>query len=156
MLKTSRVKHELQLLQQLLPQDIICKPINDSLCEFKASIVGPPASPYADGVFDIEVRLSDRYPFQPPLVKFATPIYHPNIDQSGRICLDQLKMPPAGCWSPSLNIASVLIAVKQLINEANPDDGLMADISAQYKSDRTEFNAVARQWTIKHAIAKVR
>lgn len=35
-----------------------------------------------------------RYPFEPPKMRFLTPIYHPNIDNSGRICHDALKLPP--------------------------------------------------------------
>ena len=35
-----------------------------------------------------------RYPFEPPKVRFLTPIYHPNIDDGVRICLDTLKMQP--------------------------------------------------------------
>ena len=42
-----------------------------------------------------------RYPFEPPKVCFLTPIFHPNIDDKGRICLDVLKMPPQSSWKPS-------------------------------------------------------
>ncbi len=38
-------------------------------------------------------------------IRFITPIYHPNIDSGGRICLDTLNMPPKGDWKPGLKHA---------------------------------------------------
>ena len=62
------------------------------------------------------------------MVRFVTPVYHPNIDTAGRICLDLLKMPPKGAWKPSNNLATVLASIQQLLGEPNPDDALMHDI----------------------------
>jgi ubiquitin-conjugating enzyme E2 T len=62
------------------------------------------------------------------MMRFVTPIYHPNIDSGGRICLDALKMPPTGAWRPALNLSTVLSNIQLLLAEPNPDDGLMADI----------------------------
>jgi ubiquitin-conjugating enzyme E2 T len=61
---------------------------------FFSEIEGPPDSPYSRGTFKVSIELSDRYPFAPPAARFITPVYHPNIDDSGRICLDLLNMPP--------------------------------------------------------------
>ena len=114
-----------------------------------------------------------RYPFEPPHVLFQTKIYHPNIDDKGRICLDVLKMPPQGSWKPAQNMSSginmhiieyielltcsllVLTSIQLLLSEANPDDGLMADISHEYKFNRTKFLETARQWVLKYATEDV-
>jgi ubiquitin-conjugating enzyme E2 T len=104
-------------------------------------------------VFLLEVAVPDRYPFEPPKVRFLTPIYHPNIDSGGRICLDTLKMPPKGAWTPSLNLSTVLSTIRLLMSHPNPDDGLVPDITEQYRNDPAAFELEARTRTATHATA---
>ena len=119
-----------------------------------AQIVGAEETPFADGMFLLEVSVPDRYPFEPPKVRFLTPIHHPNIDSGGRICLDTLKMPPKGSWTPSLNLSTVLTTVRLLMSRPNPDDGLVLEITEQYKQNRAAWEAKARQMTLTHATAE--
>lgn len=65
------------------------------LKSMRLEITGPENSPYEGGIFELDLSITDRYPFEPPKLRFITPIYHPNIDSTGRICLDLLKMPPS-------------------------------------------------------------
>ncbi|GMN69790.1 hypothetical protein TIFTF001_038844 [Ficus carica] len=122
-----------------------------SLSFLDAQIKGPEGTVYADGVFNVKIQIPERYPFQPPIVTFATPIYHPNIDNGGRICLDILNLPPKGAWQPSLNISTVLTSIGLLLSEPNPDDGLMCEASREYKYNRQAFDQKARSMTEKYA-----
>ncbi len=47
----------------------------------------PSDGPYQGGKFDIQFTVSHRYPTLSPSVQCLTPIYHPNIDDDGEICL---------------------------------------------------------------------
>lgn len=108
-----------------------------------AVVQGADGTPYANGRFRLHIAMPARYPFEPPKVQFVTPIYHPNIDSAGRICLDTLNLPPKGAWKPSLNISTVLSSLQLLMSEPNPDDGLMVDITAQYINDHARFERTA-------------
>ncbi|CAA7045762.1 unnamed protein product [Microthlaspi erraticum] len=116
-----------------------------------AQIEGPEDTVYANGIFNVKIQIPERYPFQPPIVSFETPIYHPNIDNSGRICLDILNLPPKGAWQPSLNISTVLTSIGLLLSDPNPDDGLMCEVSREYKYNRQTFDYKAREMTEKYA-----
>ncbi|XP_053562906.1 ubiquitin-conjugating enzyme E2 T [Bombina bombina] len=153
MQRASRLKRELQLLTTEPPPGVTCWQHDDRVDELRAQVVGSSGSPYEGGIFNLEIVVPERYPFEPPKIRFLTPIYHPNIDSSGRICLDILKLPPKGAWRPALNISTVLTSIQLLMSEPNPDDPLMADISSEFKYNRPAFVSNAKKWTEKHAIS---
>jgi ubiquitin-conjugating enzyme (huntingtin interacting protein 2) len=66
--------------------------LEGNLVKWRGKVQGPPDTPYAGGVFMIDIQLPDAYPFEPPKMKFITKVWHPNISsQTGAICLDILK-----------------------------------------------------------------
>ncbi|KFZ60644.1 Ubiquitin-conjugating enzyme E2 T, partial [Antrostomus carolinensis] len=151
MQRASRLKRELSLLSTEPPPGITCWQPADQLDDLRAQILGGADTPYEKGIFNLEIIVPERYPFEPPKIRFLTPIYHPNIDSAGRICLDVLKLPPKGAWRPSLNISTLLTSIQLLMAEPNPDDPLMADISSEYKYNKQLFMLNAKEWTEKYA-----
>ncbi|XP_037583173.1 ubiquitin-conjugating enzyme E2 T-like [Cebus imitator] len=153
MQRASRLKTELHMLATEPPQTSHVGKIKTKwmICELN---IRWSRTPYEKGVFKLDVTIPERYPFEPSQIRFLTPIYHPNIDSAGRICLDVLKLPPKGAWRPSLNNTTVLTSIQLLMSEPNPDDPLMADISSEFKCNKPVFLKNARQWTEKHARQK--
>ncbi|CAH0551905.1 unnamed protein product [Brassicogethes aeneus] len=151
-MQKQRLAKELAKITSFPPTGICLYYKDESTNVLEAKVEGPPNSSYSGGIFTLEINIPERYPFVPPLIKFMTKIYHPNIDDNGRICLDLLKMPPAGNWKPTIGIEGLLIAVRMLIECPNPDDPLMADIAEEYKNYIDEFKNKAKKYTLKYAI----
>ncbi|KAK3839668.1 MAG: putative UBC1-E2 ubiquitin-conjugating enzyme [Linnemannia gamsii] len=115
-----------------------------NIMHMKGRFPGPPETPYDGGMFQVDIQLSDTYPFQPPKVKFDTKVYHPNVSsQTGVICLDILKQ----AWSPVLTISSTLLSVQSLLCTPEPNDPQDAQVASQYLNDHAAFEETARFWT---------
>ncbi|XP_061668799.1 ubiquitin-conjugating enzyme E2 T isoform X1 [Syngnathoides biaculeatus] len=155
MQRASRLKKELAMLTTEPPPGITCWRIEDRIDDLRAQILGSAGTPYEGGVFSLELKIPERYPFEPPKIRFLTPIYHPNIDTSGRICYEALKLPPKGAWRPSLNLSTLLTSIQLLMAEPNPDDPLMADIASEFRYNKQLFLQKARKYTEAHAVQKV-
>ncbi|XP_057678719.1 ubiquitin-conjugating enzyme E2 T [Corythoichthys intestinalis] len=156
MQRGSRLKRELDMLTNEPPPGITCWQIEEHIDDLQAQIVGGTGTPYEGGVFSLEIKIPERYPFEPPKIRFLTPIYHPNVDTAGRICYEALKLPPKGAWRPSLNLPTLLTSIQFLMAEPNPDDPLMADIASEFRYNKQLFTQKARKWTEEHAVQKMK
>ena len=143
-----RIQKELMEIERDPPFGCSAGPKNDDIMNWKAIMTGPPGTPYQGGLFELNINFPLDYPFKPPKVIFGTKIYHPNINSNGGICLDILKEQ----WSPALTISKVLLCISSLLDDANPDDPLVPEIAALYKTNRKKFEENARNWTYKYAI----
>jgi len=111
-------------------------PANDNgLLHWNASITGPEDTPYENLVFKLSFEFPQNYPYAPPVALFLTPIFHPNIDFSGRICLDILKEK----WSAIYNVQSVLLSLQSLLGEPNNASPLNGQAAELWDKDPEEY-----------------
>lgn len=117
---------------------------DDDLSHLKGTFLGPPGTPYEGGLFEVDIKIPVEYPFKPPIMKFDTRIYHPNISsQTGAICLDILK----DAWTPILTLKSSLISLQSLLQSPEPTDPQDAQVAKIYLTDPKKFAETAANWT---------
>jgi len=143
-----RIQRELIEIQNDPPINCSAGPIDSNdLFRWEGIIFGPSDSPYAGGVFKLNIMFPTDYPFKSPTITFSTRIYHPNINSAGAICLDILKTQ----WSPALTIGKVLLSICSLLTDPNPNDPLVPEIANIYKTNRAEYDKQAKLHTLKYA-----
>lgn len=112
----ARLQTELMQLMTSPAPGISAFPSADgNLLVWGATIEGPADTPYDGLTLKLSFEFPANYPYIAPTVLFKTPIYHPNVDFSGRICLDILK----DKWTPAYNIQTVLLSLQSLLGEPN-------------------------------------
>jgi ubiquitin-conjugating enzyme E2 D/E len=126
-----------------VPENVSIGPKNEgNMFLWNATIIGAKDTAYEGGIFELEIQIPSSYPFRPPKVHFKTKIFHPNINDKGDICLDILKSK----WEPSLNLTQVMISILSLMSDPNPLDPFNTTAATIYKENRSEYNAVVREY----------
>ncbi|EMF13984.1 UQ_con-domain-containing protein [Sphaerulina musiva SO2202] len=136
-----RLQSELMALMTSPTPGLSAFPSSD-MTFWNATILGPSGTPYENLTLKLTLKYPPNYPYSPPEVLFKTPIYHPNVDFSGRICLDILKPGgegKEGAWSAVLNTGSVLLSIQSLLGEPNNSSPLNGEAATLWDSNMEEF-----------------
>ena len=80
-------------------------------------------------------EFSEEYPNKPPLVKFVTKMFHPNIYNDGKICLDILQ----NQWSPIYDVAAVLTSIQSLLSDPNPASPANSEAAKLFADNKEEY-----------------
>ncbi|CAK9059960.1 unnamed protein product [Durusdinium trenchii] len=94
---------------------------------FRAMVVGPPSTPYADVPFFFDLAMSPQYPAEPPLVHYlahfvnSSERLNPNLYRDGKVCLSLLGTWAGPGWDPSKStLLQVLVSLQGLVLVEDP------------------------------------
>ena len=152
-LTSRRIKQELKEIESddsdSISLDYLYHNGEMDLTHFKGILHGPIDTPYQGGVFSIDIKITNEYPFEPPKMKFDTKVWHPNISsQTGAICLDILK----DKWSPALTLKTALLSLQALLSAPVPEDPQDAVVATQYLEKNEEWVVQAKQRASDYAV----
>ena len=142
-----RITRELKALEEDPPKNCSAGPIGDDIFHWNGTIMGAEDTPYDGGVFFLDIKFPENYPWKPPKVKFTTKIYHCGVNDRGFTCLDIL----ADNWSPALTISKILLSITSYMKDPPHQDPLKPKIAKLYRTNRPLHDKIAREWVRKWA-----
>lgn len=142
-----RLLKDFKNLKDSKNKTVFASPLEDDILTWCALIVGPKETPFEDATFSMTMTFDESYPSTPPLCKFISKVFHPNIYTNGDLCLDIL----TNRWSPTYNVLSVLISVQSMLNDPNIQSPANLEAANLYDNDKQLYvrrvrDSVEKSW----------
>ena len=122
-------------MQKEPPTGISAAPQDNNILSWSAVIFGPDDTPWDGGTFKLTLTFTEDYPNKPPVVKFVSTLFHPNVYTDGSICLDILQ----NQWSPIYDISAILTSIQSLLCDPNPNSPANSEAARLFAENRREY-----------------
>merc|ERR1711977_776808 len=135
-------------VMKMLMSDYEVTLVNDNMQEFYVRFKGPEETPFQGGLWKVHVELPDQYPYKSPSIGFVNRIFHPNIDESGSVCLDVINQ----TWSPMFDMINIFeVFLPQLLRYPNPTDPLNGEAAALLMREPRSYDARVKEYIAQYA-----
>jgi len=119
-----------------------------SLFEWKVYIEGPKDTCYEGGVFQLQLSFPKDYPMSPPVLKFMSDFWHPNVYHDGKVCMSILHPPGEDAmsgelaeerWLPTQSVTTIVLSLMSLLNDPNCSSPANVDASVEWRKQRESY-----------------
>ncbi|XP_077748246.1 ubiquitin-conjugating enzyme E2 U isoform X2 [Canis aureus] len=108
------LERDFQELKENDFKGITAFPVSEDLMEWGANIEGLQNTFWHGLFFELTINFTSQYNFVPPVVKFITIPFHPNDQNTGRVCIDFLDDPEK--WNTNYTLSSILLALQVMLS----------------------------------------
>ncbi|CAI8055175.1 NEDD8-conjugating enzyme UBE2F [Geodia barretti] len=141
-IRSQLLTEEVRELGQILPKTCTVNfPNHDNFRTFIVTI-RPEEGYWKGGIFHFNVQVPEDYNNKPPNVSCNTRLWHPNINETGDVCLSILRetsIDGTG-WSPARRLKDVILGLNSLFTDLlNFDDPLNLEAAQHYERDKNSF-----------------
>jgi len=121
---------------------------DEDIFRWEGMIIGPPDTMYEGGFFKCLLYFPTEYPLRPPVLKFLTDIWHPNIEKDGKVCISILHEPgddrfgyekASERWLPIHTVETILISVISMLADPNDESPANVDAAKEWRENYQEF-----------------
>lgn len=138
----NRLVFEAKILEEEEPS---FKPVGGDLRVWRGFILG--TGLYDGGVFELQLTLSRKFPFEAPKIKWLTKTFHPNISLQTKVCVGVLGKD----WVPTMSVAGVIEVLRNLLNFPNPASPLNSTAANLMKKDKKKYAEEVKKYIQKYA-----
>lgn len=132
-----RIVHDYKEIKDMsdVEKDFYIQINENDITQWKCVVFGAQGSDHENGIFILSIKFTEEYPNEPPSVEFLGNVFHPNVYNSGKICLDLLQ----NTWSSSYTVRSLLLAIVTLLNDPNTDSPANLEAAKLFTENKMEY-----------------
>ena len=118
-------------------------------------IIGPPSTLYEEGMFKATLEFPQDFPNNPPVMRFVSDMWHPNVYEDGVVCISILHPPgddprneletAEERWRPILGVEQIILSVISLFADPNADSPANVDAAVEFRENPDDFKRKVRR-----------
>ncbi|KAK4479351.1 hypothetical protein RD792_014863 [Penstemon davidsonii] len=89
------------------------------------------------GYYPLTLHFNEDYPTKPPICKFPANFFHPNVYNSGLVCLSILSQDDG--WRPSITVKQILVGIQDLLHQPNPNSPAQSSANHLFVKQPDEY-----------------